>query len=350
MLKPNLTAINLFLLMTALPTGSWAATCIDFGSPSTTGSLDRDAISESSGLAVSRIHADTFWTHNDSGDDARFFGISSDGDDLGTVRVTGAEAKDWEAMTLGACDSQTCLFIGDVGDNEATRNDITLWRVTEPVPPGKDNETLALATGLELRYPDGPMDCEAIAYDPLTGDILLVEKSWSAKARIHRLPAQAWNEESDGDVILDYIDTVDFNTDSLTGGLITGADISPSGTSLFVRTYVAGFHIVLTRDTNGQITGFGSINQDEVYADGQCESIAFSADGMQLWFTCEDKNGPIGKSDCITWQDDTTGSTTTEEPSGCQSAHAPWWLMLILLYCKIRTSSPTISRTETLPP
>jgi hypothetical protein len=350
MYKPLLTHFILLLTVVASPAGVYGATCIDFGSPSTTGHLDRDAISESSGLAVSRTHNDTFWTHNDSGDDARFFGVSSGGDDLGTVRVTGAEANDWEAMTLGACDSQTCLYIGDVGDNEATRNDITLWRLIEPVPPGAGNETIALATGLELRYPDGPMDCEAIAYDPLTGDILFVEKSWSAKARIHRLPVSEWSTNSNDDVMLTYIDTIDFNTDSLTGGLVTGADISPSGTSLFVRTYIAGFHVTLIRDADGNISGFNTVTQDEVYADGQCESIAFGPDGMQLWFTCEDENGPIGKSDCRTWQDDDTGTVTTEEPQGCQSAAPPWWLLMLILYCKIRISSPTISSTETLPP
>ena len=98
------------------------------------------------------------------------------------------------------------------------------------------------------------------------------------------------------------------------------------------------------------ITGFGTITQDEVYGDGQCEAIAFNQDGMQLWFTCEEKNGPIGKSDCLTWVNDTTGETTTEESSGCQNGTPLWWLLMLVFYCKMRISSPTISRTETLPP
>ncbi len=327
-----------------------AKTCIDFGSPSTTGKIDRDDISESSGLAVSRVHTDTLWTHNDSGDEARFFAISSNGDDLGTIRLTGANANDWEAMAIGDCESQTCLFIGDVGDNNSERNDIEIWRVPEPTPPGETKETIVLGTKLELRYPDGPKDCEAIAHDPLTGDILLVEKSWSAQAKVHRLPATAWQQTSDSDVTLDYIATIDFDTDSLTGGLVTGADISPCGQSLFARTYVAGFHIKLERNERGEISGFGAITQDEVYGDGQCEAIAFNQDGMQLWFTCEDENGPIGKSDCLTWQDEETGVTTTEESSGCHSGTPLWWLLMIFSYCKMRISSPTISNTETLPP
>lgn len=349
-MRPNIYCLYATFLFTgffSLPLQ--AATCLDFGAPSKTGNMDRDAISESSGLAVSRNFPDTFWTHNDSGDEARFFGVSSSGDDLGTIRVTGATANDWEAMTLGACDAQTCLYIGDVGDNEAVRNDVTIWRITEPTAPGADKETIVLADGLEARYPSGAMDCEAIAHDPLTGDILLVEKSWTAKARIHRLPANAWDDISGDDATLTYIDTIDFDTDSLTGGLVTGADISPSGTRLFARTYIAGFHIPLERNESGEIIGFGAVTQDEVYGDGQCEAIAFGASGMELWFTCEDENGPIGKSDCLTWQDE-DGTTTTEEPGGCQSAVAPWWLVLILLYCRMRTSSPTSSRTETLPP
>lgn len=344
--------LSIFTLIICLGSSQYALakTCIDFDEPSKTGKIDRDDISESSGLAVSRAHNDTLWTHNDSGDEARFFAISSDGDDLGTIRLTGANATDWEAMAIGNCDNQTCLYIGDVGDNNAERNDIEIWRIQEPVPPGANKETIVLGDKLELRYPDGAMDCEAIAQDPLTGDIILVEKSWSAKARIHRLPVSAWQQTSDSDVTLDYVGTIDFDTDSLTGGLVTGADIAPSGTSLFARTYVAGFHITLQRNESGEINGFGAITQDEVYGDGQCEAIAFNQDGMQLWFTCEDENGPIGKSDCLTWQDESTGETTTEETSSCQSVTPPWWLLMVLLYCRMRISSPTISRTETLPP
>ena len=345
-----LRSLLIVFLSLSMPWIGNAKTCLDFDEASKTGKIDRDEISESSGLAVSRVHSDTIWTHNDSGDDARFFAISSDGDDLGTVRLTGATANDWEAMSIGNCNNQTCLFIGDIGDNNAERNDIQIWRIPEPVPPGSDKETIVLGEKLELRYPGGAMDSEAIAHDPLTGDILFIEKSWSAKARVHRLAAGAWDEVSDGDIELESLGSIDFDTDSLTGGLVTGADISPSGVSLFVRTYVAGFHVLLNRDDSGQISSFGAITQDEVYGDGQCEAIAFNADGMQLWFTCEDKNGPIGKSDCLTWQDDNTGTTTTEEPAGCQSVQPPWWILLLVLYCRMRTSSPRISKTETVPP
>ena len=290
--------LTLVALIPALCSTTHARTCLDFDTPSRSGKIDRDAISESSGLAVSRDYVDTFWTHNDSGDDARFFAVSSDGEDLGTVRLTAATATDWEAMSIGPCGAQTCLFIGDVGDNNAQRQGITVWRVPEPVPPGTDKETIVLGESIEARYPEGAMDCEAIAYDPITGDILLVEKSWSAKARVHRLPASAWETQGASELTLDYVGTIDFDTDSLTGGLVTGADIAPSGFSLFARTYVAGFHITLERGESGTITGFGAINQDDVYGDGQCEAIAFNQDGMQLWFTCEDENGPIGKADC----------------------------------------------------
>ena len=346
----SVVPILAFFICLGLSAPGSAKTCIDFDSPSKTGKIDRDAISESSGLAVSRVHIDTLWTHNDSGDEARFFAISSDGDDLGTVRLTGANANDWEAMAMGNCGEQTCLYIGDVGDNNAQRNDVEIWRIQEPTPPGEDKETIVLGDKLELRYPDGAMDCEAIAQDPLTGDIILVEKSWSAKAKVHRLPASAWETDVEGDTMLTYIGTIDFDTDSLTGGLVTGADIAPSGKRLFARTYVAGFHITLERSESGEINGFGAITQDEVYGDGQCEAIAFNDSGMQLWFTCEEENGPIGKSDCLTWVDDDTGETTTEESSGCQAVNPLWWLLMIVLYCKIRTSSPTISSTETLPP
>ena len=324
-------------------------TCIDFGDPQITGSIERDAISESSGLAVSRDHLDTLWTHNDSGDAARIFALSTMGGDYGTILFTSATAEDWESMSLGPCNAATCLFLGDVGDNESKRETISVWRVTEPTPPGEDKESIVVATGLTLTYPEGAMDCEAIAVDPLTGDMLFIEKSWSAEARVHLLPKSAWESSRDS-IELSYLATIDFDTDSLTGGLVTGADISPSGTSLFARTYVAGFHIPILRNESGSITGFDAVVQDEVYTDGQCEAIAFNESGMALWFTCEDENGPVGRSDCLTWRNDDSGETTTDEPSGCHGAAPPAWLFLILLYCKMRISSPNSSSTDTVPP
>ena len=50
----------------------------------------------------------------------------------GQLRVTGAAVEDWEAIAVGPCGSGSCLYIGDIGDNDARRKRITIYRVPEP--------------------------------------------------------------------------------------------------------------------------------------------------------------------------------------------------------------------------
>ena len=328
----NLMAIAALTMMAA---PIHAATCIEFHSAERTGEFSSDAISESSGLAISAEHSDTLWTHNDSGDSARFYTFSSSGTSRGIINLSGASAYDWEAMAIGPCERETCLVIGDVGDNNTERDDISLWRLTEPTPTGEGTEQIISANEIRLVYPGGAQDCEGIAIDPLTGDVILVEKALVAKARIHRLSTAAWDAQSDDPTTLELVATIDFETDSLTGGLITGADIAPSGTELFVRTYIAGFHVPITRSDDGTISGFGEARQVSVYDDGQCEAVAYDSTGLELWFTCEDENGPIARAECKTSRDDETGTTTTDD-GGCMATRGLWPLIVGFIYMRRR--------------
>ena len=87
--------------------------------------LQDERLTESSGVAVGR---DVLWTHNDSGDSARFFALDRRCRTVGTFTVAGATATDWEDMARGA----GALWFGDIGDNASTRAEIAVWRVPEP--------------------------------------------------------------------------------------------------------------------------------------------------------------------------------------------------------------------------
>ncbi|MGV3721407.1 MAG: hypothetical protein ACO1SX_10910, partial [Actinomycetota bacterium] len=76
------------------------------------------AINESSGLAASSRSNEYFFTHNDSGDDARFFAVDRRGRTLATFRVAGADNEDWEDMARGRdAAGRPVLLLGDIGDN-----------------------------------------------------------------------------------------------------------------------------------------------------------------------------------------------------------------------------------------
>ena len=92
-------------------------------------------ITESSGIAASARADDLFFTHNDSGDTARFFAV----DDHGCTQAVfdladrGTIAIDWEDMARGPkIDGKPTLFLADIGDNFAARPNVVVYRVVEP--------------------------------------------------------------------------------------------------------------------------------------------------------------------------------------------------------------------------
>ena len=94
-------------------------------------------IAESSGLATSRVYpsssAGVLWTHNDSGNDALIYAMSTEGKHLGTWRVDGAQNVDWESVATNKDPGGKCfLLLGDIGDNDETRGEVEIYRIPEP--------------------------------------------------------------------------------------------------------------------------------------------------------------------------------------------------------------------------
>ena len=118
------------------------------------------------------------WTHNDSGDVARVFGLDRRGRLLREVAVTGAEALDWEDIAARGA----TLYAGGIGDNLAQRPEIAVYRFGEPGP----GVTSVAAERIALRYADGAHDAEALLVDPRNGTIAIVTKDSAALGRLHR--------------------------------------------------------------------------------------------------------------------------------------------------------------------
>src|SRR6185312_12124692 len=73
-------------------------------------------ITESSGLAASRLHPGVYWTHNDSDDGPYLYAVdSATGDTVARITLTGiGEPRDVEAISIGP---DNRIFVGDIGDN-----------------------------------------------------------------------------------------------------------------------------------------------------------------------------------------------------------------------------------------
>jgi len=178
--------------------------------------LQSSELDECSGLGFSVRRPHYVWAHNDSGDQARWLSFDSrNGELAGSCQLKGAEAVDWEDMTIMPFASQKAgsqvaddehhrgaqvdrsslgpndnlLVAADCGDNSRSRRLITLYACVEPDPRLETRVPPSRWASLQVRYPDGPMDCEAVWYDEQQDVIRLLGKQVTPWASVVEIPA-----------------------------------------------------------------------------------------------------------------------------------------------------------------
>ncbi len=213
---------------------------------------------ESSGLVVD---GDRFLTVNDSGDTARVFAVAGDGS---TAAVTSwaAEVRDVEAVAPAG---DGAVWVGDIGDNRASRRDVTLWRV--PLVAGEVE-----ATPYRMGYPDGARDAETLLTEPSTGRLYVVSKVVFGGG-VYAAPA---------DLRADRVNRLE-RVGSVTA-LVTDGAFFPDGRHLVLRSYTRAFvHAWPSLDPVGDF----SLPEQE-----QGEGIAVGADD-RLYLSSEGRHAPL---------------------------------------------------------
>jgi hypothetical protein len=191
-------------------------------------------LNEGSGIAASRSRPGVLWAHNDSSAPV-LVALDEQGKSVGQVRVAGVKVDDWEDIAAGPCPRGSCLYIGDIGDNNGTRARITIYRVPEPAAGASTTEP---AEALHAKYPDGPHDAESLFVAP-SGEIYLVTKGSPGDIAVYRLPRGA------AAATVAQLERVGAPAagSSSAKDRPTGAAMSPDGRWVAVRTsdYVAFF-------------------------------------------------------------------------------------------------------------
>jgi hypothetical protein len=180
---------------------------------------------EASGLALSRRVPGRLWTHNDSGQPV-LFALDSRGAVTGRVQVTGARVEDWEAIAIGACGTGSCLYLADIGDNEAERRRISVYRVPEP---DKASGTAAVSAVFHATYPDGPHDAETLI--AAGDDLYVVTKGEAGPAAIYKFPG---TPEPGATVKLQRVGVIASKADA--ESRITDGSVSPDGKWVVLRS------------------------------------------------------------------------------------------------------------------
>ena len=166
----------------------------DYQKPQIVGRIESAEITESSGIVASRCNEGVFWTHNDSGDDAFIYAINAKGEKLGTFKVSGAKNNDWEDIaTIKNEKSECILYLGDIGNNERLKTEMTIYRVREPkvsetdkTSSQKNPRMTEAAEAIKFDYPDGRHDAETLLVHPQTGDVYVLSKTLTSASGVYK--------------------------------------------------------------------------------------------------------------------------------------------------------------------
>ena len=253
-------------------------------------------VPEASGVATSRKTPGQLWLHNDSGQPA-LFAVSVDGTPRGRVRVYGAGVRDWEDIDVGPCPQGSCIYIGDIGDNNTKRRDVVIYRVAEP---DAEAGTSAPSESMRLTYPDGPRDAEAFFVLP-NGNLFIVTKGERGPAVLYRVPEFRDRTTAPLVRVATVVDAEgSTNAAVARSNRITGASASRDGRWIALRTLHAVMIYAADEFTAGNIREVLRFDVS-VVREVQGEGIAFGDDGT-VWLSSEGggsgRQGTIARLDC----------------------------------------------------
>lgn len=189
-----------------------------------------NVLKESSGLETAADFE--FWSHNDRGGEPKLFKFDTLGRLNQTVLIENAKNEDWEDLTS---DVYGNLYVGDFGNNDNDRKDLTIYKIlSEDL---NDNNNSILASKIEFSFPEQtafPPPESGFFFDIESmfskGDYLYLltrdrSKPFFGKTTLHRIP------NSEGTYEAAFLG--ELMTDSKKSrGQITAADLSPDGTKL----------------------------------------------------------------------------------------------------------------------
>lgn len=221
---------------------------------------DRQVV-ESSGLVV---QDGLFVTTNDSGDTGRIFSVDPDTGETVGVSTWADEPVDVEALAPG---SNGRVWVGDIGDNTASRDTISVARVAVGLG---DREGFAAA--YTFTYPKHAADAETLLAHPVTGRLYVATKGVFG-GNLYAAP--------------DTLDPEGTNPLRRLGRILpiaTDGAFFPDGRHLVLRDY--GRAVVYT------FPGLEVVGEVDLPEQEQGEGIAVSAEG-EVFVSSEGRRAPV---------------------------------------------------------
>ena len=229
--------------------------------------MQSPAITESSSLVVSTVDPSLAYTTNDSGDGPVVYIVdTATGSLVGRMTLEGVTAVDIEGLAGG---QDGTLIVADIGDNDAARKTVTVYRVPQPVA----GETVVAAEAVVLTYADGPRDAESVLYDATSERVYVVSKELVG-ASVYVSPPDVFAQAraplqpvADGPPVA------------------TDATLLPGGDFAVVRMYASA--AVYRFPSFEHVADFGLPDMK------LGESIAAPPDGGKVWVGTEGERSPV---------------------------------------------------------
>jgi hypothetical protein len=259
------------------------------------GRLQRRDMDEISGIAASGINPDLYYVHNDSSDTSRFFAILPSGKVKSIIYFKGDPRQkhgvhDCEDIAVGPgpVKGKSYVYMGDIGDNDAAYNHITVYRIEEKTAWAKDTIASEDSAPIRFKYPDGPKDAETLMIDPIEKLIYIVSKREDS-VTVYTSPLLY---QANSRAVLTKRCKLYFPGIELFKW-ITAGDISKDGQQVLIKSYTKVYY--WKREGNEPI--WKTIQKKPrilpYIEEKQGEAIGFTPDGKGYYTTSEGVYSPI---------------------------------------------------------
>ena len=256
--------------------------------------LETPSLDETSGLLIYNNH---IITHNDSGNAANLYEInSSTGSISKTVSIANATNTDWEDIAQDG----TYIYIGDIGNNLGNRTDLKIYKIAKA--DFDDGDSTVNAEIIAYSYADqmdftpsaNNTNWDAEALISYGNSLLIFTKNWlDNSVNVYQIP------KTGGTHIANLVSSYQIN------GLITGADISPDESTIFLVGYSDSeppFAYTITEFDSADVFSEAAIKKTDniVSLGNQVEAVAVSqtnANKHQLYLSNEKFDATLGGLD-----------------------------------------------------
>lgn len=205
------------------------SSCLLFTTAPVVDTMQRQEYNELSGIASSVTNPGILYVHEDDAGTNIVPLTNAQGDDLGKLVLDNISTRNIEDVRVapGPEAGKSYIYLADIGDNNASRKTITIFRFAEPVLKdlsGTSAIHVQSIDKIELAYPKGAVNAETLLVDPVTKDIFVASKETSRST----IYMATYPQSLTSTTVLKSVVKTDLD-------LLTSGDISPGGSEILLR-------------------------------------------------------------------------------------------------------------------